>query len=93
MWGEGMEMKLPEMPEGDVDSYMGNEAWTAEQMRAYGKLCFELGYKMGMEDAAKIAEQKRDEWLLVKWPDNLEDFGKRMVASIASAIRQQGERG
>jgi hypothetical protein len=29
----------------------------------------------------------------VKWPDNLEDFGKRMVASIASAIRQQGERG
>jgi hypothetical protein len=86
-------MKLPEMPELPEPAPIGDSGYafryTADQMRAF----FELGYKMGREDAAKIAEQKRDEWLLVKWPDNLEDFGKRMVASIASAIRQQGERG
>jgi hypothetical protein len=43
-------MKLPEMPE-KTDLY-GEfaEGHTDEAMRAYGKLCFELGYKMGRED-------------------------------------------
>lgn len=57
-------MNLPEMPElPEPDWRLGPfadggqpPAWAAYRLRAYGKLCLELGYKMGREDAAKEVE-------------------------------------
>ena len=48
---------LPPLPEGDVDTPAFNEAWTADQMRAYGQQCYEAGRAAADEDALRY------EWL------------------------------
>jgi hypothetical protein len=80
-------MKLPDMPElpkpidfcRDQDDHLF-ETYTAEQMRSF----FELGYKMGREDAAKVCEElsQHKPFQFASTP-----------ADCASAIRRQGEQG
>lgn len=80
-------MKLPEMPELPQSHFpdprygMSHEpAFTADQMRSF----FELGYKMGREDAAKVCDERSRDG-----PESM--TSEAMLC--AAAIRHQGEQG
>jgi hypothetical protein len=95
-------MKLPEMPElpkptltrrPDAYNYVDEvqHLFTADQMRSF----FELGYKMGREDAAKVADERVEDCEESHASDGDERWlvYAKHARRLAAAIRRQGEQG
>lgn len=91
-------MKMPELPkpkfwvaapprgglaltEAKPSALEEHPVFTAEQLLAYGRAV--------QEECARVAEQCKEDFLAVRWANEVEWSGKTMAQEIAAAIREK----
>jgi hypothetical protein len=79
-------MKLPPIDKEAFYSTANKAGMTIAQADEMLRLALAYGRAV-QEECADSIEQKRRDWMTVKWPDQLQGFGSRIFDACASAIR------